>query len=261
MLKHRTNLMNDILQGKRQNEMSITADNMIGLELFKPLFCCMVHIDESDRKQAENDFSFSLMDILSSDPKAFVWDCNGNIGIILKHKPDEDSASAVKWLVDRIKAYDSCLNVAIGVGGVYSGFEGIRKSYHQATSAAVVAFCRKKNVSEICHFRQIGVYQFLEHFSDTAETQEFVHRQIGKLLAYDNNKGTDLLHTLEEILQSSSLKVAADKLYLHYNTLLFRKRRVEKILNVSINEFETRLALSTAIKLQHLISKKRETGY
>lgn len=253
--------MSDILQGKRQSETLITAGNMLGLELFEPLFCCLVHIDKNDRKQTEDNFPFSLLDILSSDPESFVWDYNGNIGIILKHKPGEDSTSAVKWLVDRIEVYDPCLTVAIGVGGIYSGVEGIRKSHQQAESAGVVACCRKKSSSEICHFQQIGVYQFLEHFSDAAETQEFVHRHIGKLLVYDNKKGTDLLHTLEEILQSNSLKEAAEKLYLHYNTLLFRKRRVEKILNVSINEFETRLTLSTAIKLQYLINKKGEAGY
>lgn len=75
---------------------------------------------------------------------------------------------------------------------------------------------------------------------------------IGKIIEYDQEKGTDLLNTLEEFLQNSSLRETAEKMFLHPKSIVFRKQRIEKILGISIESFEMRITLAVAIKLYKL---------
>jgi DNA-binding PucR family transcriptional regulator len=77
----------------------------------------------------------------------------------------------------------------------------------------------------------------------------FLERTLGKLLNYENKKKMEFLHTLEVILLSDNLKEAADRLEIHYQTLMFRKKRLEKILGLSFDDFSARMAILTAIYL------------
>ena len=83
----------------------------------------------------------------------------------------------------------------------------------------------------------------------------FVERSLGKLIRQDTAKGTQLVSTLEEILSASNLKEAAERSFVHHKTILARKNRIETILGVSIDDVETRLTLSTAMKILRLLPK------
>ena len=96
--------------------------------------------------------------------------------------------------------------------------------------------------------------RFLKVIYKQERAHEFIETTIGKLIRYDYDKGTNYLSTLEVILQCSNLKEAAQLLFLHHNTVVFRKRRIEEILDRSIHEFDTKVMLAMAIKLYKLNS-------
>lgn len=52
------------------------------------------------------------------------------------------------------------------------------------------------------------------------------------------------------------MKEAADILGVHYKTLMFRKQRLEEILEVSLDNFSSRMAIATALNLMKLRSEK-----
>ncbi|HWQ62322.1 MAG TPA: PAS domain S-box protein, partial [Negativicutes bacterium] len=260
MLRRRTEFINDVIRGEGLDARNMAAANAFGIDLTLPLFCCLIHIERENGNRPHNDATSAnillqsdIIDLLSVDPQLFVWDSRGDIGVGCMPRSKSDGPDAVAArLMKTVKAYDRDLKVTLGVSDILSGLDGIRKSYRQAASAVVVARSSGAPGTGICHFRQIGIYQFLAHFSGEELSREFVAGRIGKLIEYDSRKNTCLLATLEEILRSASLKEAAQRLYLHYNTAIFRKRRIEKILGVSIDDFEDRLALSAAIKLHRL---------
>ena len=61
--------------------------------------------------------------------------------------------------------------------------------------------------------------------------------------------------TLEEILTAPNLKEAAERSFVHHKTMLARKNKIESILEVSIDDVETRLTLSTAMKILRLLPR------
>lgn len=262
MLRRRTDFVNDIVQGKPLDARLMATAKALALDLSIPLYCWLLHIQNDEQQPAAGLTAehvlrqTNLIDLLSSNQRLFVWDCHGDIGIISQISDTSSvldaSLQAAARLLHQIAAYDPGLSITIGIGDAQDGLAGIKKSFRQAENAAIVA--RTSAKSRICHFRQMGIFQFLAHFSEAEETDEFVQARLAKLLDYDQRKGADMLHTLEEILRSSSLKEAAQKLYLHYNTALFRKRRIEKILGVNLDEFETKVVLDVALKLYRLRS-------
>ena len=73
---------------------------------------------------------------------------------------------------------------------------------------------------------------------------------------FTHNYGLDpFLDTLEVILMSNNMKESAEKLGVHYQTLLFRKQRIEKILAVSFDDFATKMSLLTALHLLKIRKK------
>ena len=92
----------------------------------------------------------------------------------------------------------------------------------------------------------------MAHLNEDTPIDSFVERTLGKLLHYENKKNVDFIPTLETLLLSENLKDSADKLAIHYQTLLFRKRRLEEILGVSFEDPSVRMAILTALYLRKL---------
>ena len=95
----------------------------------------------------------------------------------------------------------------------------------------------------------------MSSFNEQNLITAFIERTLGKLLHYDNKKKVEFISTLEALLLSENLKESADKLSVHYQTLLFRKNRLENILGVSFDDPSVRMSILTALYLQKLQEK------
>jgi len=65
----------------------------------------------------------------------------------------------------------------------------------------------------------------------------------------------ELLLTLGALLTGDSAQVVAKKLHIHPQTVAFRKKKIEKCLNVDLNCMETRLKLTIATRLLSFMEK------
>jgi DNA-binding PucR family transcriptional regulator len=136
----------------------------------------------------------------------------------------------------------------IGIAEFHAGmFWSFAKVYAQSRTAVKLG-CKLAPDQSIHHYLDIGVFQFFPAVLERSYVAEFVQRNLGKLIEYDRTQGTELMDTLEKLLQIDNLNRVAKKLYVHRQTVSFRKRRIEAVLGVSLNNFETRLALGMALK-------------
>ena len=60
------------------------------------------------------------------------------------------------------------------------------------------------------------------------------------------------MDTLDAVLAYPNLREAAEKLFIHYKTLLFRRKRIEELLELSLEDAENRVLLSVAIRMWRL---------
>ena len=77
------------------------------------------------------------------------------------------------------------------------------------------------------------------------KVQNFIARTIGPLLCEE-----ELIYNLEMWLKNNDpLKDIADTLHIHKNTLKYRLKKIEKLLNIDINNNEHKVELMIAISM------------
>lgn len=139
--------------------------------------------------------------------------------------------------------------VTIGIGNHRKSVMDVHLSYKEAKTAVQIGrllYKRNKTV----FYKNIGVYKLLETLYNTDDAKEFCQVTIGKLKQYDEKYGTEFFHTLVCINDCDwNLKKTAEKLYMHYNTIKYRHKKIAEILDSDLNDSEERFAIALAIKL------------
>ncbi|HEY3424150.1 MAG TPA: helix-turn-helix domain-containing protein, partial [Negativicutes bacterium] len=233
-----------------------------------PLFCCLLHSEQyAELSMGDSEYNTrrniknSLIEILVRDLDYIVWDCSDDIGVLCPVQANCERETDLQFayrLQEKISLYNPDIKIVIGIGGMQTGPEGLRKTYRQAWSAVLAAQCQGENKTQkgIYHYKDIGILQFLARYGGEEAAGEFVEETIGKLIEHDETKETDLITTLEAIVRSNSLREAAYKVCLHPKSVYYRKIRIEKILGMSVDSVDTRFAIATAIKLYQISKAK-----
>ena len=90
-----------------------------------------------------------------------------------------------------------------------------------------------------------------------AELASFYDDVLGRLQAYDERQGADLVNTIEAFFECHGNHVrTAQRLHLHRNTLLYRLDRARQVLEADFDDPETRLALQVALKIGRVIGRR-----
>ena len=118
---------------------------------------------------------------------------------------------AGRWQ-ELVRQYAPEAGYSIGIAEFHTGmFWKFAKVYGQACAA--VELGRKLGLKRVVHhYLDIGVFQFFPAIQDKSDVLDFVGRTLGKLEEYDRNQGTELIGTLEKILQTDNLKLVASSL-------------------------------------------------
>lgn len=141
--------------------------------------------------------------------------------------------------------------IGIGIGRTYSSPNDIFRSFQEAKVALELGRFMEEQ-SQIYFFKDLGFVRILYHH-DQQELREFYNETLGELDRPDRDQGTELMKTLEEYIQHQfDLKSTAQSLFLHPNTLRYRLKKIEDILEVNLDALDTRFDLVTAFKIKSL---------
>jgi len=263
-LRRRSDFINDILSGRGSKDENIAyLSSKIGFDLNVPIFACTFLSDKFDFNQGDSQGETlnsvqkckdAMIDTLRDIPNSVAWDCREGIGVLCQATFDADewvhSTKVAALIRGNLLEYDT--SISVGVSDVHTGIQGLKSSCRQAISAAIAARCQVMDGTNIVHYREAGIFQFIPELFGKEAAKEYIERNIGKLIAYDREKKMNYLLTLEELLRGSSVRETADKEFLHPKTVVFRQKRIGKILNVDLGASHTRLALAVAIQLHKM---------
>ncbi|MCA1029487.1 helix-turn-helix domain-containing protein [Bacillus timonensis] len=137
----------------------------------------------------------------------------------------------------------------IGIGNIYTGVEGYRKSYFEGKQS-ISLLERLSLPYKVVHIGDLGVYSLLDYIPSTVQ-KEFVE----KYYSNERKLGEELRTTLEVFFESElSMKKSAEKLHIHRNTLMYRLDQIENELGLDPRKF------SDAIKLKLILLFEKLTG-
>ena len=128
----------------------------------------------------------------------------------------------------------------------------IPQRFLQAKKLSQISECCALKDQIITHDK-LGLLYLLSMLPENEVTANFCSRYVKPLRIYDQVHGSCLILTLQTYLNTNCSKSdTAKQLYTHYNTVVYRLSRVEKLLDLSLNDVETQLMLRIAFKLDML---------
>ncbi len=95
------------------------------------------------------------------------------------------------------------------------------------------------------------MYRLIFAAEHLPEMQGYLEETLGPLIAYDTDHSADLARTLDAFFAANcSPKEAARLLAVHRNTVLYRLDRIATILQVDLDDADTRLRLHLALHVR-----------
>ncbi|CAM3789483.1 PucR family transcriptional regulator [Cohnella lubricantis] len=103
---------------------------------------------------------------------------------------------------------------------------------------------------EAMTYDRLGVYSLLYLIPSCEERDQFLLRFAAPLQQADKRGGGRLAETLEMFFRcNGNIKLTSERLYAHYNTVVYRLDKIQSILGISLDDPEDRLQLQLSLKL------------
>jgi len=176
-----------------------------------------------------------------------------NIVIILsadsqqKNELKDTVTKLARYLIDSTKLGT---NINIGVGRVNDDISMISRSYEDAREALKIA--QLSDTVQVIFFDSLGFYKILSE-KNRSELEKFIEDLLQPVFEYDRNKKGELIKTLETYYENNrNLKLTSSKMYTHYNTVLYRIKKIEELAGISLDNPDDALNLEIAVNILKL---------
>ena len=168
--------------------------------------------------------------------------------------PGEDPDAAASGIAARCGRRGA---VTVAGVGPLTGVDGIPAAHAEAvrTVAALVALGHRGRGAAATQLGFAGLI-----VGGDPDVADYVRRELGPLLDYDDRRGTELTTTLAEYFAAGrSPRHAARRLHVHVNTVAQRLERIGALLGEDWQEPERSLELQLALRLRRLLPEDSRT--
>lgn len=255
--------INDFMRELIFNE-SISDDNIIEwgskyrLSKEQKYFCMLIGEKMEHQNNIQDRVEKSeLSSLLLEDYSQMLVGIIRNKICIIVPLDEEDQKTICEKIFAKVKKYTSKMHdFYAGVGEIYEGPKGIRKSFFQAEQAFKLKKL-SKDVNSIIYYKELGSYRLLGSLIGTQQLHDFYEETIGTLLKFDS-KG-ELIHTLKAYYENNeAIKGTAKELFVHVNTLKYRIKRIEEITGLDLKKSEDKMNLFLGLKIHELLNYQKE---
>ncbi len=273
-IKHhlRKDFFDDLLHGKIE---SVHAVNSLAeihyMDAGKQYVCMVTRIRQSEETAntdtaEKKDLFLQLKRKLINqiDAVAFAWKKNvisihrGNllISFILMSENEKKHRGSL-YLSDFVNEIHASLSklhgsLDIGVGEPCLDFFQMHKSYMQAREANRIS-AQIGQEGCVSFYESLLVYHLLDSVPKVI-LEEFAQYAVGLLLEYDRKNCTNLVETLEQYFEcGGNVSIAAKKMFLHRNTLIYRVEKIEGILGIDLKETQTVFEIQLGLRIVNFL--------
>ncbi|MGN1417358.1 MAG: PucR family transcriptional regulator [Oscillospiraceae bacterium] len=147
--------------------------------------------------------------------------------------------------------------IRCGIGQTYRDIVSMRRSYAEAECAVQSAERSEEKIS-IVNFSRLGFIRLLSDSTSISDISAYCFDVLGELISNDRKHNTEYVKTLEAYLHCGcSMVKAADELYIHRNTMVYRIEKIRALLCIDFNDMEAKCECMNALKLM----KNYETDF
>jgi sugar diacid utilization regulator len=178
--------------------------------------------------------------------------------VIIFNRAEENCMSrldkALKEIQEAIKKRMDGLSVSVGIGTNYKDLKMMKQSLNEAELAIDSTKCQGLE-DIITRYKDIGIYGLLFSVKNKNVLENYFFDVLGPISNNDNNKENNLLQILEMYLnENCNITIAAEKLFLHRNTLKYKIKKIEELLNCDLHNFEDCMKIKIALYINKMLN-------
>lgn len=189
--------------------------------------------------------------LLKAGDKSFVLTMDDIYVFVFSNYSEEEMREIMLKMIMllRMKEYQFYVGSSIN----HSGVEQLTNAYVQAKKVVNLSE-RNGWENQLVQYRELDVYQLLLAIDDKNTMKQYYDAKLGVLEKHDQNNGSDYLEFLKVYLNSNcNINDTADKLFIHRNTVVYKIKKINELLDCDLSELEVRVKLFLAIMLQNII--------
>ncbi|WP_297417225.1 PucR family transcriptional regulator [Clostridium sp.] len=269
--KFMNDFLNNILFGQIDLEIDIKAKaNYFGYNLQGKCCICIIQIDGIKKieqsKSVYDEISISqtkiklrkiVQDILEKYSLKVPIIDNEN-EIIFLNRAEENSMNrlekSLKEIQEVIINRMNEISVNIGIGNGYEDMSLMKQSFSEA-KMVIESLKYEEFNHEIRKYSDIGVYGLIFSIENKNVLSNYYKQVLGPIVE-SNKKSKEIssIKILDVYLnENCNLSVAAEKLFLHRNTLTYRIKNIEQQLKCNLHNFEDCLKIKMALYISKVL--------
>jgi sugar diacid utilization regulator/putative methionine-R-sulfoxide reductase with GAF domain len=142
---------------------------------------------------------------------------------------------------------------SVGIGNLANGVAELARSHVEARQALRLTR-RAGGRGRVASYRSLGAFRLLLEVQSPEALRRFVEELLGPLLEYAQSRDTPLLETLEALSAARWIRrAAARQLGIHINSMTYRVERIESLTGLQLDDPETRVAISIALRARAML--------
>ena len=263
-----THFLSNILFGNGEMEGdAIQKAAYFGYNLAGECCICVIDIDGFERylklKKLEDEVSISkikitfrkiVQDILEKHAlKVPIIDKDDAVIFFIRSEENcmNRLDKALKEIQETIKRRMDNLSVSVGIGNSYKDLKMMKQSLNEAELAIDSAKCQELD-DTITKYKDIGIYGLLFSIPNRTVLENYYSEVLGKI--NNDNKDNNLIEILETYLnENCNITVTAEKLFLHRNTLKYKIKKIEELLNCDLHNFNDCIKVKIALYINKVL--------
>lgn len=271
-LRFRNELMDELISGSFDPQNIQERAGLIGWNLNKPYIVFLLEIDgltqglNSNKKTTDliREVSLLISSTLHDYEPDYILGRKHNTFIILYPAPntkqtDQKTVEVIKKaataIITQLKKMLKKVPLAAGIGTTALDVKDISRSYHEALDAITFGKVIQKQET-LMAYNDLGIFRILCKFTERESLKEYIPEPLLKILEHDHEKNSSLLKTLEVFLAcNNNATKAAQNLFIHYKTILYRLERIQEISGINLENKEDRLQIELGLKILHLLGE------
>ena len=199
-------------------------------------------------------FDISIREILKFYPNAHYVKLSDIIIFVLSIRPKErkqmekhiaEAFSRIQKSIENIP-----FTISFGIGRYYENIEQIYLSYQEAREVIRLSYMFSW-FNRILYYEKMDLFRIFLPILDNQEALEACRNCLQPLLDYDRKNGKNMLETLQVVSECDwNLKLAAERMFLHPNSVKYRMEQIGKLIHRNCREHSDRLLIEIAILVQ-----------
>lgn len=168
--------------------------------------------------------------------------------------PNIPFSRTIEELYEEVIEKNDSLDLVVGMGNFYTNLRDISKSYDE--SQTVIHLAQLHNNRFILKYKEIGAYKILMGLPNRSIIETFRQDMLGRLYRYDELHNTDLTRFLRIFLEEDgSTSKIGEREFIHRNTVLYKIRKIETILDANLSNTFTKTNLYIAFMIEDILTK------